>query len=398
MAGFDNQFLNGGLILMLTGAAMGLLRKVPDTAYHWVKRRFSVSLTITDRDPLFGWTKLWLDSLPYSRRARNIQCSLHKESDEDDFSTDSQAIFAPAYGNHFFRHSGRFIWLERNKPDKNDVPGMGSVRPPEMLTLTVLGSHQSAARELVQEIMESARQLEQRSVRGYISGWGYWRRLITFKPRKLETVDLPAEDEKQITEAIRDFLGARVYYTQRGIPYHLNFLFAGLPGTGKTSLVSALCGHFGLHLHILNIAGPGMNDDRLVDLMLTLPRRSLLLLEDVDAVVPERTTRPRPIKKDEKEEQQGITLSALLNCMDGLTAPDGAVIVMTTNHPERLDEALLRAGRVDVRVNFGAATREQIERMCQRLNPSAKLNGEVDAMLAKQFTTAQAQAALRQIR
>src|SRR5258708_2557193 len=88
-------------------------------------------------------------------------------------------------------------------------------------------------------------------------------------------------------------MAARSLYAKRGIPYHLNFLFSGLPGTGKTSLASGICGHFGLNLHILNIAGPGMNDDRLVDLMLSLPRKSLLLLEDVDAVVPERTRKPK---------------------------------------------------------------------------------------------------------
>jgi len=270
----------------------------------------------------------------------------------------------------------------------------------------VLATKQQVLRDLLREIMDAARNLEEQRVRGYISGCGWWRRLSTFSPRKLATVDVPLTDETRITQAIRDFLGARSLYAERGIPYHLNFLFDGLPGTGKTSLASALCGHFGLNMHILNIAGPGMNDDRLVDLMLSLPRRSMLLLEDVDAVVPERARKPTmpthtvaggdegatPLADEGATE--GITLSGLLNCMDGLTAPDGAIIVMTTNHPELLDHALLRPGRVDMRVNFGPATREQIEKMCNRLNPNRKLNGEVEVMLAKSYTTAQVQETL----
>lgn len=216
-----------------------------------------------------------------------------------------------------------------------------------------------------------------------------------FKARELSTVDLPAADEQRVVAAIKEFLGARKIYAERGIPYHLNLLFAGLPGTGKTSIASALCGYFGLNLYLLNIAGPGMNDERLVDLVLSLPRRSMLLMEDVDAVVPDRTKKPKTKDGDSdspKSESEGVTLSGLLNCMDGITAPDGAIIVMTTNHPEFLDPALLRPGRVDIRVDFGAATREQIERMYYRLRPNTKLNGEVDVMLTQRYTTAQVQA------
>ena len=386
---------------MLSGAAMGLLRDIPKNLYGWLKHRFTVSLTILDTDPLFEWTKLWLDSLPYSQRARSLSCSLHRESDED-FSTDSRAVFAPSYGNHFFRHGKLFIWLKRGKPEQPAAGNTHGAKSPEIITLTVLTTKQAVVRELIREIMDSARVLEQRRVRGYISGCGWWRRLPTYQPRKLATVDIPREDECRITEAIHEFLNSRTLYAERGIPYHLNFLFEGLPGTGKTSLASAICGHFGLNLHILNIAGPGMNDDRLVELMLSLPRKSMLLLEDVDAVVPERRQKPstpanqpsNPGEVAKAEEQQGITLSGLLNCMDGITAPDGAIIVMTTNHPELLDDALLRPGRVDIRVSFGPASREQIEKMCNRLTPNRKLNGLADAMLMQKYTTAQVQAKL----
>lgn len=402
---FNNQLVSGGLVLMVTGAVMGLLRHAPEALYDWCKDRWSVSVMIFDTDPLFEWTKVWLDSLPYARRSRRISCSLYREPDED-FSTESRPIFTPNYGNHFFRHRGKFIWLSRDKNEKS-APDSRSSRPaPETMTLTVFGTKQDAVRDLINEIIVCAKDAERRRVRAYISGGGWWRRLSTFQPRAIETVDIPTEDETRIVEAITEFLATRALYIKRGIPYHLNFLFEGLPGTGKTSLASALSGHFGLNLYLLNIAGPDMNDDRLVDLVLSLPRKSMLLLEDVDAVVPERTAKPRPAIQSPvqqvgatptasgKEESRGITLSGLLNCMDGITAPDGAVIVMTTNHPELLDPALVRDGRVDIRVKFRAATRAQIEKMCRRLNPKLGMNGAVDAMLARQLTTAQVQGEL----
>ena len=119
--------------------------------------------------------------------------------------------------------------------------------------------------------------------------------------------------------------------------------------------------------------------------------------EDVDAVVPDHKTKPKvtlqtPDSGDTAQTQsEGVTLSGLLNCMDGITAPDGAIIVMTTNHPELIDSALLRPGRVDIRVDFTTATREQIQRMLARLKPNGNMDDEIDFMLERHLTTAQVQ-------
>ncbi len=402
---FKNQLVGGGLVLMVTGAVMALLRKVPETLLDWTKRRLTVKVTITDKDPLFEWTKIWLDSLPYAKEARRVTCELQR-SDDKDYSADSKVLFTPGHGSdHFFRHNGRFIWLSFDKPETPSPNGAASTKSQiETLTFTLLGVKQQGLRDLINEISQYAAENERQQPRAYISGCGWWRRLSNFSPRRLETVDLPLEDETRILEAIEEFQRSRELYNQRGIPYHLNFLFAGDPGTGKTSIASALCGRFGLNLHLLNIAGPGMNDERLVELMFSLPRRSMLLMEDVDALVPERKTKPKPVAppttdntpsaEGKSEAQQGVTLSGLLNCMDGITAPDGAIIVMTTNHPELLDPAILRKGRVDIRVNFGPATPEQITKMCKRLLPNHQLNGEVHKMIEQRFTTAQVQAEL----
>lgn len=52
-----------------------------------------------------------------------------------------------------------------------------------------------------------------------------------------------------------------------------------------------------------------------------------------------------------------MSLSALLNVLDGVASQEGRVLIMTTNHIEKLDAALVRSGRVDKKVEFRLADR-----------------------------------------
>lgn len=381
----SNQFVESGITLMVVGAGMALLRQLPVDIYHWLKRKVTVSVTIFENEPIFEWAKIWLDSLPYAHETHSSIVSLLQD-DSDGGEDMMEPIFTPNYGNHFFKHNGRFIWMERNKGetgDKNAVGRGGKGHTPDSIVLTMLAMKQTALRALISEIKNHAHISQRKRIKAYISSF-WWRRLIAFKPRAIATVDLPQFQLKELLGDIARFLQGRSEYGRRGIPYHRNYLLEGIPGAGKTSLVSALAGHFEMNLYIMNIAGPGMNDERLVDLMMGVPPQSIVLLEDIDAVVPERKKAKKIAAQQngasptavtgEEEEGGGVTLSGLLNCLDGLTAPEAALIFMTSNHPETLDPAMVRPGRVDYRMQFTQATEEQIRKMFTRLRPFGKVD------------------------
>jgi len=60
-----------------------------------------------------------------------------------------------------------------------------------------------------------------------------------------------------------------------------------------------------------------------------------------------------------------LTLSFLLNLLDGVVETPGRIIIMTSNYPERLDKALIRPGRIDLILRFGYCTLEVINEMFQ---------------------------------
>ena len=173
---------------------------------------------------------------------------------------------------------------------------------------------------------------------------------------------------------MQEFLEQKNWYTSRGVPYGRKYLFYGPPGNGKTSIIAALAGELGLNLYILNISDPKLTDSDLACMARNIRSGSLLLLEDIDAAVPSRVNVESEGKRqrksatnsstsgpDNKEsKKEGISLSGLLNMLDGVLTPDGIMVVMTTNRLQVLDPALVRPGRVDRKVEFGFATKGQI--------------------------------------
>ncbi|VDP91014.1 unnamed protein product [Echinostoma caproni] len=111
-----------------------------------------------------------------------------------------------------------------------------------------------------------------------------------------------------------------------------------------------------------------MTADRLDHLLTHAPLQSIILLEDIDAAVHNRERMPA---NPAYEGMPTLTLSGLLNALDGVTSTDGRIIFMTTNYVDRLDAALIRPGRVDMRVHIDHCNRFQLERMFSRFYPSS---------------------------
>ncbi|ETO13234.1 hypothetical protein RFI_24136 [Reticulomyxa filosa] len=215
---------------------------------------------------------------------------------------------------------------------------------------------------------------------------GYWQSAGRKIGRDVSTIILPENAMKLVTADMERFLNldSVKWYFEHGIPYKRSYLFYGVPGSGKTSLIQALAYKFTRNLCFLQPTHPKMTGVYWLNLACA-PANSLIVLEDIDALFNK--------DRSKKHEQCPLTFSGLLNGLDGVGNPDGQIFIvccfifiialiqcyLTTNFVDQLDDALIRSGRVDVHVQFPMATDEQLERMFLLFYPD-------DKTLAQEFT------------
>ncbi len=206
--------------------------------------------------------------------------------------------------------------------------------------------------------------------RFYIANkYGGWSSRSDLPLRDLETVTLAEGQKERIVDDIEQFFDVEEHYATIGAPWHRGYLFHGPPGTGKTSLAKALATYFSMDIYYLPLADVAA-DSTLLNLINDVAPRSLLLLEDIDVL---------SVMQDREKEDtdtSGVSLSGVLNALDGVTTPHGLITIMTTNRRGVLDGAIIRPGRVDVEEHIGLASPEQLVRMFNTVYPDSKFKFE----------------------
>ncbi len=153
------------------------------------------------------------------------------------------------------------------------------------------------------------------------------------------------------------------WYCSHGVPYRRSYLLYGSPGTGKTSQIRALAGEHGLKACFMSLSHKRFGDHTLIEALAKIPKPCVLVFEDVDAI----------FEKRKNKSQSTLTFSGLLNAVDGIVSTEGALIMMTTNHIDRLDPALLRCGRIDRRFEFSLPRCNEVARYFRTFYPNAPL-------------------------
>lgn len=175
-----------------------------------------------------------------------------------------------------------------------------------------------------------------------------WNADMYIPKRNLDTIFLKKNQAENIRNKLNKFINPSTYddYVKHGIPYKYNILLHGKPGTGKTSLIHALASECNATINVLNLNSE-LKETRLLDSFRNINEFEeicIVVIEDIDCIFSNR--------KENDTLRNNITMQGLLNCMDGFNNQEGLILIITTNHPELLDSAITRSGRLDLSIEL----------------------------------------------
>lgn len=366
----NNGFAAGGIAMLLGGSVIGVLWK----SYYQIIRLwnylFFLQITFTSQDSNFTAVQNWLFNQSYTTKrcsnlmVRNIRTKskrvLFERADED---TGDTQIFIPSYGSHYFFIGLRPTIMDFTKSDDKELRYRETVH----LQIFCIFNKIKLARKIVEEcnILLNKDGYKETNIYTCLDHYGDWSLLLKKNIRQQPILSTPTEYD-EIVAHIQYFVENEEWYTTRGINYKCGLLFAGVPGSGKSTSILSLAQYFKRHIYILNLANNSIDDNKFLDLITSLPNNSIFLIEDIDAVSFER----KEVSKDKTTEQQTVSLTTILNSLDGVLTPDGLIFFITTNYPEKLDEALIRKGRIDKKVDFANANEYQCKTILRRFIPN----------------------------
>ncbi|KAI9034836.1 BCS1 and AAA domain-containing protein [Aspergillus affinis] len=367
-------------LLLSTSVEIRYHDELFDDAMRWISNQSTLNRTLRFvAGTRMDFATLW-DNTEDDERDLSETDQLRFENDPRPFwikrtelNNLQQIRYTPAPNQiHYFTFRGCLIALRRQPYEDSGNPWAASM---EKLYFYAAPWRRDVLKGLLYSIQKASTEHDRHHVvvrRGLRLGSDFqWTRMASKKPRSLSTVIMDSELKSGIVQDIENYLHPRTrsWYQSRGLPYRRGYLFYGPPGTGKSSLCFGIASLVQLEIFMVSLSAGDLDENGLALLFQSLPNRCIVLFEDVDQAGIRKRGTDIPLsrnryKTDEITEcdsleyhsserrSSGITLSALLNVIDGVSAQEGRILIMTTNHIEKLDDALLRPGRVDMKVPF----------------------------------------------
>ncbi|KAJ7713413.1 P-loop containing nucleoside triphosphate hydrolase protein [Mycena metata] len=382
----SQTYIGSSLKLLILGSLIETGRRF----CWWFIERFRIQYSLTaqfnEGDPAYEWIILFLTQERVWKRSRDFIVTAKNSQRKWAVQTSTSptrvgnAEYVPTYqAPQLFKWRGYWVEIKRGNTHAGASMHMnGVVQHTSRLSLTIY----SLDMNVLSELVEAARLRYVEVNRPHVT-------IHLTDTRRFNPTQMWTSIKHKIRQGLLDtivqdaeeFLKSEDWYLGAGIPHRRGYLLHGPPGTGKTSTIYALAGALNLEIYSLSLASNAVDDSFLQNAASGIPKNGIFLIEDIDCAFPSRADEeeelnaimePLPRGHMRARPPRSVTLSGLLNVIDGVGSEEGKLFFATTNYIDRLDAALLRPGRIDRKIEYGLSTTEQAKALFLRFFPAAR--------------------------
>jgi hypothetical protein len=360
----SNQFSQGALVAGLVGIVLTWGKSIPGRIWHGIKKLATIEMRYNSDSPDYeAISRFITQKIVKDTFSRNFVFQTEIAFDHEDWKEVAKHRgLTIGYGTHFGVYKGRPVLVHRFVDESANTSNFK-----EHTVVTFLTRSKATVYRFSEEIARAAGSNVDtfESVPVYVNSEKHWDKMGKLPLRQIESVFTAGNAGQKVIDAIREFERSKAEHHRLGLPHHMGIMLYGDPGCGKSSLIHAVASETQRSIYYLNL-GSVEADKQLMKLLSGSYNwsKSILAIEDIDAA----GVKVNRDGEDGEESKSPISLSALLNVLDGILCPDGLVVIATTNHHDRLDPALTRPGRFDHTIELGKLGHADFTRMARMFN------------------------------
>lgn len=337
-----NQLTNNDfLVAAIAAAGAFLMRSIPVRIWKFINRQITIEFTLTNEDDDYQEIVHFLEN----KRFKWFSRTYTKKNDRDfDYGYDENPTLNKpntltlGYGTSWFWF-GCLGYISREFKESNH-----SNKLKEEVFIKLYSRNPTKIQSIIDEATKS-KKISANTIPVYLANNSYWSLNSYTNKRTFDNVFVEDYIKDQIRTSLDNFIANRDWYYEKGIPYKFGIFIEGEPGSGKTSLLKAICTYLNRQMFFMTSTGLMENSISSLISDFCIRKDAVLILEELDTF---DTIANRKKKKTDGTEQMDTGMSVVLNTLDGGLTPDNFIFIATTNYPEKIDAAIKRPGRFDL--------------------------------------------------
>jgi AAA+ superfamily predicted ATPase len=344
----NNQFAQGGAVVLIITTILVYLKSVPMYIFNKISRLLIYEVHIDKRqhELYYEFTRWIIEN--NSKKLRKVNAEFHYL---DNANRTCKIVYTSMPDVFKIWYKGLPLFISVNRQQNTGSSYL------EHMYLDSYSIYGIFAKKNINELLHNMvteynqKLLETSKTKVFVYRNLQFQQLRDKEFKDIENVIFENKNKKILCDEIDQWIKNKEWYNKRAITYKIGILLHGKPGNGKSSIIQAIAKKYNKDFCYCNIADFS-SDAAFINFMDSVNNNSVLAIEDIDCAYNGR---------EKTSDNINVEFNTLLNCLSGGISCENVIIFITTNNIAKLDTALIRDGRCDIRIEVDNPNKELVE-------------------------------------